>query len=151
MPQPLKPGEVVVALPYVGDRVLMQLRDDKPDILFPNYWGFFGGSIERSESAEQAVIREIGEELGFQPEHLHKLGKFSVDDQNGLVSHAFVFPLTVAPEQLELHEGQDMALASLEEVERKILYSRKRGAYFPVSPTRYIADTLRRFLAYRHG
>ncbi len=139
----------MVGLPYVGERVLLQLRDDKPDILFPNYWGFFGGTIEPTESAEQALIREIAEELGFYPEHRHKLGRYRVEDQDGLISHAYVFPLTALPEQLVLREGQDMALATLDDVLRKRLYSRKRGAYYPVVPTHYIPDTFRRFLAYR--
>ena len=30
------------------DRILLQLRDNKPDIEFPNKWGTFGGEIEEA-------------------------------------------------------------------------------------------------------
>ena len=46
-------------------RYLMQLRDDKPGIFYPDHWGLFGGAIESGEDAEGALRREIKEELGY--------------------------------------------------------------------------------------
>ena len=45
--------------------VLLQLRDDKPTIAYPNCWGTFGGQIEEGELPEAAIMREIEEELGY--------------------------------------------------------------------------------------
>jgi 8-oxo-dGTP pyrophosphatase MutT (NUDIX family) len=46
-------------------RYLMQLRDDKAGIFYPDHWGLFGGAIEPGEDGETALRRELVEELGW--------------------------------------------------------------------------------------
>jgi 8-oxo-dGTP pyrophosphatase MutT (NUDIX family) len=46
-------------------RYLVQLRDAKPTIFFPNHWGCFGGALEPGETDERCLAREIDEELGL--------------------------------------------------------------------------------------
>lgn len=46
------------------NEVLLQLRDNKPGILFPGCYSLFGGKIEESETKEIALKREIEEEIG---------------------------------------------------------------------------------------
>lgn len=43
--------------------LLLYKRDNKPGIPFPGYWDLIGGHIEEGETPEQALIREIKEEL----------------------------------------------------------------------------------------
>jgi len=67
-PLPLVPHPAVAALLVTPDRrYLLQLRDDIPGIWYPDHWGLFGGAIEPGESPEQALMREVEEELGVVP------------------------------------------------------------------------------------
>jgi 8-oxo-dGTP pyrophosphatase MutT (NUDIX family) len=63
----LKPANAAVAL-IVDEqaRYLVQLRDSKPTIFFPNHWGCFGGAVEPGETDESCLARELDEELGLE-------------------------------------------------------------------------------------
>lgn len=42
---------------------LLYLRDNKPDIPFPDHWDLIGGHVEEGETPEEALVREVKEEL----------------------------------------------------------------------------------------
>jgi 8-oxo-dGTP diphosphatase len=44
-------------------KFLLYLRDNNPDIPFPNHWDLIGGHIEEGETPEEALVREVKEEL----------------------------------------------------------------------------------------
>lgn len=44
---------------------LLFLRDGKPGIPFPHHWDLIGGHIEEGETPEEALIREVKEEIDF--------------------------------------------------------------------------------------
>ncbi len=46
-------------------RVLMQLRDADPAIMFPNHWGLTGGAGHPDEPPERTARREVTEETGL--------------------------------------------------------------------------------------
>mgnify|MGYP001480618871 CR=1 FL=1 len=63
----LKLKEVVaVFLKAPNGSFLMQLRDEKLSINFPEHWGLFGGTIERGEAVCEAASRELEEEIELQ-------------------------------------------------------------------------------------
>jgi len=63
---PWQPNHAVAALIQIVDgRYVLQLRDPKPEIFYPDHWGCFGGAIEPGERDEEALMRELREELGL--------------------------------------------------------------------------------------
>jgi 8-oxo-dGTP diphosphatase len=44
---------------------LLYLRDEKPGIPFPHHWDLIGGHIEEGETPEEALVREVKEELDY--------------------------------------------------------------------------------------
>lgn len=74
------------------DRVLLVLRDDRPDIPEPNKWNTPGGGIEAGESPREALIREFQEEINLQPSCVIELGTTTYSD--GSVVHRFFCPIT---------------------------------------------------------
>ncbi len=47
------------------DKLIMQLRDNKPGLRFANMWDFPGGGREGTETPIECALREIKEEFGI--------------------------------------------------------------------------------------
>ena len=50
---------------FLGEKLVVVLRDDFPEIPFPGLWDFPGGGREGAESPADCVIRETKEEIGI--------------------------------------------------------------------------------------
>jgi 8-oxo-dGTP pyrophosphatase MutT (NUDIX family) len=122
---------VAIAILHQGDQFLLQLRDDIPGILYPGYWAFFGGHLEPGEAPEEAMQRELLEEIGYQPPVLEKFGIY-VDDK--IVRHVFHGPLTVGIEALVLGEGWDFGFFTVEDIQRGDRYSEVAQQVRPLGP-----------------
>ena len=61
---PRKISAGVILVDALG-RVLLQLRDDDPKIMFPGHWGITGGAAEAGETPEATARRELTEETGL--------------------------------------------------------------------------------------
>jgi len=76
----LKINDAVAAIiVYEDGRILMQLRDDCPDIWYPNHWGLFGGGVEVGEDPEEALCRELYEELELKLKPRRLIANFEFD------------------------------------------------------------------------
>lgn len=119
----LRPGNAVAALITVGGRYLLQLRDDKESIFFPNHWGCFGGAVEAGESGEEALIRELREELELDVAlgAIRYFTRFDFDLAFAKLApiYRFFYEIDVAEDkvgQLKLHEGAAMRVFSADDI-----------------------------------
>ena len=60
-------------------RYVMQLRDAKPEIFYPDHWGCFGGAVHDDESPQRTLCRELQEELEFAPSEALEFTRFDFD------------------------------------------------------------------------
>jgi len=138
--------QVVIAFLHNSfNSYLLQLRDFKPAIIYPGYWGAFGGAVEAGETPEIALGRELMEEIGFSPETLGFFREVNVE-KHKLDIHIFYSRLSVSPAELNLMEGSDIGLFTIEEILSGNLYSSKLGKAFPVVPL--LSDLFVEFLKY---
>ncbi|ABW30357.1 NUDIX hydrolase [Acaryochloris marina] len=122
--------DVAIAILYQQDQYLMQLRDDIPGIAYPGHWGFFGGHCDPGEHPDDAIHRELIEELGYQTSNI-KL--FDLYPDPGVVRHVYYAPLTVSLSDLELMEGWDWGFFSPQQIQESKRYSQKAQGIFPLA------------------
>lgn len=101
------------------DKVLLQLRDNNPNIAHPNTWTLFGGNIQNNESPESALKRELFEELGITLDHFKKLfTKNRNQDGSSVEDHIFAAKIDKSILKNNLSEGQKMKFFSLSEIDK---------------------------------
>jgi 8-oxo-dGTP diphosphatase len=78
-------------------------------------YGFWGGRIEEGESKEQALNRELKEELNYTPKDIQYIYKHTVKItkegkyKNWTINiHVFVSPITKELRECKVNEGRDM-------------------------------------------
>jgi 8-oxo-dGTP pyrophosphatase MutT (NUDIX family) len=111
----------VAAIFFTNDgHYLLQHREKRPDISHPNMWCLFGGAREHDERAEDALRREVMEELGV---HVRECTPFLTCTfaawREGRLTRKtfFAVPATEQDAQsMVLREGQGMAWLDFAEI-----------------------------------
>jgi 8-oxo-dGTP diphosphatase len=110
--------QIAQVLLFDRDRkLLIYLRDDKPDIPFPNYWDFFGGHVEEGETPEEALVREVEEELAIDLTEWKFVRSYECvdDDVYPNVKYIYRAQIDKRPAELVLSEGQRLTSIAMEE------------------------------------
>ena len=87
-----------------GDILLLHRNTDKY-----NHWEVPGGKVESGESASDAAIRELREELGVDVEIIRELGAASFVDGRPMHYRWFLAKTDGAPKICELDKFDDIA------------------------------------------
>jgi 8-oxo-dGTP pyrophosphatase MutT (NUDIX family) len=116
--KPLRAQDAVAAILHTGDgRYLLQHRDAKRSIFYPDHWGCFGGALEPGEDVLQGLKRELHEELALESgictfSHFGDM-RFSVEPAGVKDINRFYYDVTIPAgivAKLTLGEGAGMAL-----------------------------------------
>ena len=98
-------------------RLLIYLRDDKPGIPFPNHWDLFGGHVEAGETPEQALVREVKEELGVELADWEFFRAYSCTEGDAYPNVKYIYWAAMDKnfQELTLYEGQRLASIARDE------------------------------------
>ena len=101
----------------LGSTYLLQLRDNNKSIFSPNHWGLFGGMKNNSETSEDAIKREIYEELGVKCKILKKIGE-GFHKPSGTKNIFFLIKSLNHINSKNLKEGQDLGWFTLGQIKK---------------------------------
>ena len=98
--------------------ILLYLRDNKPTIPFPHHWDLFGGHLEEGETPEQALEREVKEELDMDLKDYAFFRQYQCleGDAYPNVKHVFTAKIDKAISELTLLEGERLQFFSRDEI-----------------------------------
>lgn len=109
-------NEISLVVLYNKEKKLL-MQNRKNISKFGEEWAFFGGKLEKGESPEDAIIREIKEELNYNLDNYKYIKKFR-NKVNGSIIHVFTAPFSGDLSQFTLGEGEGMKLFSLKEFKK---------------------------------
>lgn len=112
----------VNAIPVNPDgEILLQQRDDRPNLRFPGCWVTFGGAVEEGETPDEAIHRELFEEIELElPLKRWRVDDYHMEDQGKKViveSFTFVGRIDRTAFEIKLNEGQALGYFGLDDLD----------------------------------
>ena len=110
----------IAAIIFENDKgeLLLYLRDNKPGIPFPLHWDLIGGHVEEGETPEEALVREVKEELDFDLKEFRFFRKYECleGDAYPNVKYIYTGKINIPIEEITLLEGDHARYFSREEI-----------------------------------
>ena len=112
---------VAAIIQHENGRYVMQHRDSRTDIWYPDHWGCFGGAVHDGEDPRDALRREVYEELEFKCAEPSYFTRFDFDltglQMGRYYRIYYLVVMTIAElSRVVLHEGKDVQAFSGETV-----------------------------------
>ena len=110
----------IAAIIFENDKgeFLLYLRDNKPEIPFPDYWDLIGGHVEEGETPEDALVREVKEELDIDLKEysFFKIYDCLTGDAYENIKYIYTGKINIPIEEITLLEGVRPQYFSREEI-----------------------------------
>ena len=102
---------------FINDKrqILLLLRDDITSIPYPNMWDVPGGHVEKNETPEECIVREMKEEMNLTLDGFKFFSKIEFDDR---IEYTFWAGANFDVEEIELSEGQKLKWFKNDEVKK---------------------------------
>jgi len=112
--------KIIAAIILENDKgeFLLYLRDNKPDIPFPDHWDLIGGHVEEGETPEEALIREVKEEIDIDLKDYTFYKKYEclTGDAYENIKYIYYGKINLPIEEITLLEGVRPQYFSREEI-----------------------------------
>jgi 8-oxo-dGTP diphosphatase len=112
--------EKIAAIILENDKgeFLLALRDNKPGMPFPNHWDLIGGHIEEGETPEEALVREVKEELDIDLKDYTFYRKYEclTGDAYQNIKYIYNGKINLPIEEITLLEGERPRFFSRDEI-----------------------------------
>ena len=101
-----------------NNKYLLQKRDNKKSIYFPGFWGVFGGTINKGETVESCMIREIKEETNLKVSIKRKIieKKFTSREFKEIRKRVYFECKNSSNSQFILSEGSDYKYFTIDQI-----------------------------------
>jgi len=100
-----KQKNAVAVIVNNDNKILLLKRSDDPKIWMPNKWALVGGGIEKGETPQKAIEREILEEIGLE---INKFVKsFTIQRHADSIEHIFACRYEGEPTDIELDTSEN--------------------------------------------
>jgi len=110
----------VAGIIFINNKYLFQVRDNKSNIWFPGFNGFFGGLVDKNEIPYHAIKREILEELNIPVVKVKLLIKVNFQPSKlKQQRERFYYLITLKKnfeKQLKINEGSDFKFLSINQL-----------------------------------
>lgn len=118
-------GRTVTAIiEFQNNKILLVKRGT---VVFKGYWALPGGRVDSGETIEQAVVREVKEETGFDVKIVKKIGEYhEIGVQDGIEYDYHPACFLVKPMGGKIRrqekEIEDIKLVDLEDIPEKLAF-----------------------------
>ena len=102
-----------------NNEILLYKRDNKPGLPFPGHWDLIGGHVEDGETPEEALVREVREELDIELTEyaFYKTYECLTGDAYENIKFIYTGKINIPIEDITLLEGDYPKYFSREEIQ----------------------------------
>lgn len=98
--------------------ILLQLRPDISAVPYAGYWTLPGGKVEQDEEVEDAIVREVEEETGYELRNFKLFRKIQAREKNRQIErYVYEGTMEAKAEELKLGEGVKLQYFSCQEID----------------------------------